>query len=135
MKADAFIRKLDRISATSFLDGFKRRVGIEGLRLIEQQFATSTDPYGNAWPKLKRPRPGGPVEDKTGAMKHSALALPTPTGARWRISASYAPYQHFGTRTNPMRMLLPRGFLGLPRAWDAMVRAEAQRAFKEAFRA
>jgi hypothetical protein len=122
--------RFDAMARSSFLDGTKRQVATDGLALTAKCFATTTDPYGVPWTGLKTPRPGGPVEDKTGAMKNGCLAGPVAEGVRFYFAAPYAGYQHFGTKTNPARRLLPRGFLGLPASWSAMI----QRAFNQQIR-
>lgn len=121
MNLSRLIGKLDALATGSFADRVKRRVATGGLELTAECFRTSTDPYGVAWPALKKPRPGGPVEDKTGAMKSGALAGPVPAGVRWYFGAPYAPFQHWGTKTNPQRRLLPVAWLGIPPRWKAMI--------------
>lgn len=123
--------RVDRI-AHSFVDAMRREVAVGGLQLVANSFRTSTDPYGVTWPALKRPRPGGPVEVKTGAMRGSTLAAPTSDGVRFTVAAPYSGYQHNGTATIPQRRLLPVGFLGLPVAWSQMVQAAFSRLVKGA---
>lgn len=116
-----FINTLETLASESTMTAIKREVAVGGLELTAKCFATSTDPYGVAWPGLKTPRPGGPVEVKTGTMRDSSMANPTPTGVRFTINTDYAAYQHFGTKTNPQRRLLPIKWLGLPQSWRDMV--------------
>lgn len=135
MNLDRLIGRLDALASGSFADRVKRRVAVGGLQLTAQCFQRSTDPYGVAWPTLKRPRPGGPVEVKTGAMRDSALANPTPDGVRYSVNTPYAGFQHWGTATNPQRRLLPVGFLGLPPSWVAMIRSSFDAELRGAMRA
>lgn len=115
--------RLDAIATSSTLDAVKREVAIGGVKLIEQEFARSTDPYGNRWHELKRPdtdRIGGPLV-KTGAMRDSVLATPTATGVRFTVNTPYAAYHQDGTKTIPIRMMLPKPWIGLPPSWKEMV--------------
>ncbi len=123
MNLSRLIGKLDAIATSGFQDAVKRRVAVDGLALTAESFRTSTDPYGVSWPGLLKPRPGGPVEDKTGAMKNSALAGPTTGGVRWYFAASYSGYQHHGTKYVAQRRLLPIAGYGLPAKWKAMIDA------------
>lgn len=116
-----FIGTLESLSSNATMDAVKRKVAVGGLELTAKCFASSTDPYGVAWPGLKRPRPGGPVEVKTGTMRDSTLANPTPSGVRFSINTDYAQFQHYGTVTNPQRRLLPIQWLGLPQSWKDMI--------------
>jgi hypothetical protein len=134
VRLDALISKLDAVASSNTLDGVKRRVAVEGLKLIANCFRTTTDPYGVSWPLLKRPRPGGPVEDKTGAMKGSALAGPIPDGVRFYFGADYARFQHWGTLKNPQRLLLPVAWLGIPPAWKTMISDAFRGQLREAMR-
>lgn len=130
MNLSRLIGKLEALTTHSFMDGVKREVATGGLKLTANCFRTSTDPYGVAWPLLKRPRPGGPVEVKSGAMRDGVIAGPSQDGVRFTFTAPYAPFQHYGTATNPQRRLLPVGWLGLPASWSDMV----SRAFSSASR-
>lgn len=115
--------RLDSIATSGTLDAVKREVAIGGVKLIEREFARSQDPYGNRWHALKRPdknRIGGPLV-KTGAMRDSVLAQPTPTGVRFSVNTPYAAYHQDGTATIPIRMMLPKKWLGLPETWRQMI--------------
>lgn len=112
---------LEALSTNATMTAIRREVAIGGVKLTAECFRTSTDPYGVRWPGLKTPRPGGPVEVKSGAMRDATYARPIPVGVRFTIEKPYAGYQHWGTRTNPQRRLLPVAHLGLPEKWKAMV--------------
>ncbi len=112
---------LEALSSNATMTAIRREVAVGGVKLIAQGFKTSTDPYGAKWPGLKTARPGGPVEVKTGAMRDSTMARPTTTGVRFSVNTDYAAYQHYGTKTNPQRRLMPVKYLGIPAAWREMI--------------
>jgi phage gpG-like protein len=118
------VGRLEALTRSSFIEGVKRRVAVQGLKLIGAEFASSTDPYGVSWPSLRYPRPGGPVLVKTGVMRDSILAYPTPDGVLFRVATPYAKFHQYGTGRIPIRRMVPATFLGIPPAWSAMV-AEA----------
>ncbi len=146
--------RFEAMSRGSFMDGLKRQVAVDGLALTAKCFATTTDPYGVPWTGLAHPRKGGPVLDKTGAMKNGALAGPIFGGVRFYFAATYSRFHQYGTegrernknadkqtdlereahrRTQtgkghlPIRRVLPVTFLGLPPSWSAMI----QKAFNQ----
>lgn len=70
------------------------------LALVEKGFATSTDPYGNAWAdKVDGTRA---TLDKSGTMRGSFEGIATAKG--WRIfnGADYSGYHQHGTRGRPV---------------------------------
>ena len=60
---------------------------------------------------------------KTGVMRDSILAYPTPDGVLFRVATPYAHFHQYGTKTIAIRRMLPATFLGLPPGWSAMVAA------------
>lgn len=134
-----FVEKLERLGTGSFIAEVRRKVAVDGLRLIGDGYRRSVDPYGNRWHELKastvdfkdgrvRVRPKGPRKGgilvKTAAFRDTWMAYPTGTGVRFNSGVDYGAYHQYGTRTIPVRMTIPKSFLGLPRPWsDAINRA------------
>lgn len=130
---DEMAARLESIATAGTMDTVKREVAVGGVRLIAQEFARSTDPYGNAWHQLKRPdsnRLGGPLV-KTGTMRDSVFASPTPTGVRFTVNTPYAAYHQYGTETIPVRMMLPKPWLGLPQSWRDLIAKSYTRTLRE----
>lgn len=152
MKLDALIRKLDAIGSSHTVDETKRRVAVEGLKLVGQSFRTGTDPYGVAWNALQNSRvdfhkgavrvrvPKGRVGGilvKTGDMRDAIMALPSPSGIRFVAPVPYSGYHQYGApKANvPIRRFFPTKWLGLPQAWKEMVKAAFGSTMREALRA
>ena len=125
-----YIERLERLSAGSFIDRVRRTVALDGLRLINKGYATSTDPYGNRWQPLKY-RKGKPLV-KTGAFRDTWLAYPTATGVRFVSGVGYGAYHQYGTATIPFRRVVPLTRYGLPKAWTDAINAAFTSAARQA---
>ena len=82
---------------------------------VQQEFVQSRDPDGNAWAPLKRPRPGGPVLDKTGKLKRIRRYVSF-AGFTLKATVPYAGFHQNGTRRMVARKFFPVDGQ-LPRAW------------------
>lgn len=125
--------RLEGIATVSTLDAVKRDVAVGGVKLIEAEFKTSKDPYGTPWHELKYPdenRVGGPLV-KTATMRDSVMASPTPTGVRFSVNTPYAAYHQHGTKTIPVRMMLPKPWLGLPKSWRGLITKSYTRVLRD----
>ncbi len=117
-----FIAKLERLGTGSFIDGVRRQVATEGLRLINAGYRDSTDPYGVRWQPLKA-RDGKPLV-LTGAFRNTWMAYPTATGVRFQSGVDYGAYHQYGTKHIPFRRVIPLKTMGLPKTWvDAINKA------------
>lgn len=118
----SFIEKLERLNTGSFIDGVRRQVAADGLKLINAGYRDSTDPYGNRWHALKSSFRKPLV--LTGAFRDTWVAYPTPTGVRFVSGVYYGAFHQYGTKTIPVRMVVPKTYLGLPKPWnDAISKA------------
>jgi phage gpG-like protein len=107
MKISAYIAKLAKLESNSWLDSLKREVGEEWRKDLSSEFASTTDPYGNAWtPTKNRPNP---ILDSTGKLKNSFVATSTATGVRMSSDVIYAAAQNYGRQAInlPARRVLP----------------------------
>lgn len=111
-------------------------VATELTKLLQQEYAAGTDPYGKQWAALKpstlaRGRRPPPL-DATGRMKSSTKAVPLSGGGVGLVADSPANFHQSGTRKMAKRMILPDK--GLPAAWkqaiDTAVDAQLKRATK-----
>jgi len=71
-------------------------LGAAAIKLVNDGFRTSTDPYGEKWARLRH-RKGQPLLD-TGRLRASFTVRPTGAGFRIDASASYAVYHQHGTK-------------------------------------
>jgi hypothetical protein len=102
-------------SKDRWLGELAMRVSAGGMKLVADEFKTSTDPYGTPWAPLARPRtrdkraarraiakgkkPRGPqVLVNTGRMRGSAGASPNGQEARVVVPTWYARFHQDGTR-------------------------------------
>lgn len=110
------------------------RIAVGLGALIEHEFSTGTDPYGNAWAPLAprtlaRGRTSPPLTD-TGSMRDSALARPMPSaGVSITIDHPAAPHQtgwHGIQGDGPARPILPSR--QMPAEWRALITDEIREA-------
>jgi phage gpG-like protein len=89
--------------------------------LIEAEFDSGHDPYGNPWVPLRpatlaRGRRPPPLTD-TGAMRDSVNVQPMAgAGIGITIGTEYAPYHQYGTSRMEARPMLPDGD-EMPESW------------------
>ncbi len=114
-----FIGKLENLSGDRFISEVRREVAYDGLRLIASGYKDSVDPYGSIWEPLKR-RKGKPLV-LTGAFRDTWMAYPTATGVRFQSGVDYGAYHQYGTRTIPVRQVIPSTSRGMPGAWHALI--------------
>jgi phage gpG-like protein len=129
-------------SKDRWLGELAMRVSAGGMKLVADEFKTSTDPYGTPWAPLARPRtrdkraarraiakgkkPRGPqVLVNTGRMRGSAGASPNGQEARVVVPTWYARFHQDGSVRMPQRMILPREG-DLPARWEEMVGRESK---------
>lgn len=112
-------------------------------RLLRQQFRDGQDPYGKAWAPLKpatlaKGRTPPPLTDSTDLRDGTgaSVAPGNRAGIRLRVGARYGYFHQAGYRNArtggkvPARRILPQ--FGLPRAWSAILREAARKAFRQA---
>lgn len=131
-----YIAKLERVADGGLVPSITHEVGVEGLKLIDEGFATETDPYGNPWKALKEParKHGSGILDDTSAMRRSFFAFPQGTSVRFVNTRVQAAAQNYGYAASnlPSRKMLPTVQLGLGFKWTAMIDHIVGRRFKEA---
>ncbi len=115
----SFIDKLERLNSGSFIGEVRREVATEGLKLINKGYRDSTDPYGNRWHALKSGFRKPLV--LTGAFRDTWMAYPTPVGVRFVNGVDYGTFHQYGTKNIPVRMVIPKTYLGLPRTWTDVI--------------
>jgi len=107
---DQLARQIGMLGRRDFQRGMLREMGQAGIDLVHQEFATSHDPEGDSWAKLKKPRGfgGGPL-DATGALKGSIRMRLTAEGFALYTLKKYAPFHQDGTRNMVARSFFPVG--------------------------
>lgn len=100
--------------------------------LIEEQFASGTDPYGRAWEPLSQAtldkgRSAPPLTD-SGELAGVTVAPMAGAGVSVTLGASYGAFHQVGTRYMPARPILP--YAGLPAAWKQALSDAATAAFE-----
>lgn len=128
-KLDRWIKRLD--GAPKVLEIAARNMSDEALVLVADGFRRETDPYGDAWKKLKVRR--GKILQDTGRLRASWHRVRVSrSGFRIAAGATYAKFHQDGTRRMVARMMVPRSGR-LPKRWrDAMTEA-AEEAFEAHF--
>jgi len=103
-------------------------------KLLQQEYAQGTDPYGKQWAELKastlaRGRRPPPLT-ASGQMRRGTKAKPM-SGAGIALEApSPANYHQSGTHVMAKRMILPDK--GLPAAWRAEIDSAVKKTIKQA---
>jgi hypothetical protein len=132
-----YIEKLERVADGGLTSSIAREVAVEGLKVIDQGFATETDPYGNRWRPLKEParKHGAGILDDTGVMRRAFFAFPAGTSVRFVNNSVQACAQNYGrSEVNlPSRRMLPDIKMGLGFKWTAMLDRVVKRQMREAF--
>lgn len=101
-------------------------------RLLKQEYANGTDPYGKAWAPLKPStiakgrRP--PPLTASGTMRAGTVAKPMPGGGIQLEAPSPANFHQYGTKVMAKRAILPDK--GLPATWKAEIDKAVQAAIK-----
>src|SRR5512138_951587 len=113
------------------------RVSAGGVKLVADEFRTSTDPYGKPWAPLKqwrardkraarrRAKQGKPVRGpkvliNTGRMRASTGASPIGKTAKIVVPTWYSRFHQTGTRNMVQRIILPYNER-LPPGWESMI--------------
>jgi len=111
-----------------------RQASSEIQTLIEGQFASQADPYGNAWaPHAKETiRRWGPhpILTLTGAMGQVSVTPRAGAGITVTLGADYSQFHQTGTANMPARPILPNR--GLPESWQNAIENAANEAFERA---
>ena len=114
-----FIGKLEQVGSDSFMSEVRREVAYDGLRLIAAGYRNSVDPYGSYWAPLKY-RDGKPLV-LSGAFRDTWMAYPTATGVRFQSGVDYGAYHQYGTRSIPVRQVIPSSSRGMPSTWSELI--------------
>ena len=93
---------------------------VEINKVVEQQFASGTDPYGRSWADLKastvkKGRKPPPLT-ASGRMRRMAKAVPSAKGTITEKIPFPAPIHQAGSAQMAARVLVPHGLL--PRSWS-----------------
>lgn len=136
--ADAGVAALQRIMrAVRQLSRVPSRVAQEASgdvrRLLFEQIAAQTDPYGAAWAPHKEStlkRWGEhPVLDLTGDMIGGIDVAPSAgAGINITLGEKYSAFHQTGTRYMPARPILPDR--GIPESWVSAIREASSNAFR-----
>lgn len=110
-------------------------------RLLQAQFRTGRDPYGNAWAALKAStlktgRRPPPLTGFTRQLRTGTKATAARSGIRIEVGARYGFFHQAGFRVGktrvPPRRILPQ--YGMPREWSAVLTRSAKEACRAAVR-
>lgn len=125
---DALKKGLDKANSGEFAAKFCQRAADATLELVQQEFDTSTDPYGDGWPE---PQAGNTPMILSGAL--SASFTPVATGDSFGADAGtdYAIFLQSGTRRMDPRMMFPED--DMPPAWDERYTQIAEDTLNEMF--
>lgn len=116
------IRKLASVPSQASKDA---AVGIANL--IENQFDTGTDPYGNAWAPLKKGGASHLTENHP--LRDSIEVKPmSGGGVSVTIGEEYGYYHQTGTSRMPARPILP--VRTMPEAWRTAISDACDAAFE-----
>jgi hypothetical protein len=102
--------------------------------LIEQEFASQSDAYGNAWaphaPATVRRWGEHDILTLSGAMREHVTVRPMAgAGISITFDEDYAVYHHTGTRYMSRRPVLPQETM--PATWEAALEEAYANAFEE----
>jgi phage gpG-like protein len=146
--------QVDGLRKPAFRAGLSKALAAEAIELVDDGFATSTDPNGQAWDP-QHSRPGGQTLRDTARLQRSFTVSINTSGfsigsnVRYAkshqdgitIRAKNAPYLRFRMNgkwvsrkevTLPQRMMVPEGELG-PK-WTAAFREASRDYFDDHFR-
>lgn len=103
---------------------------------LQRGFESGTNPYGAPFAQLtagsiRRGRTPPPLTE-TGALKASAVLIPTPSGLIRHLGPYYGFYHMAGTKWMVKRRYFPDA--GLPSAWLDIIDHEYKRILKVSFR-
>lgn len=114
-KLQKLIGAFEKAAGKDFARSLALNLAAETISLVQREFRSQSDPYGDAWAPLKAR--AGMILSDTGHLRNSvAIAAATGSQIRIAIGASYAPFHQKGTKRMPQRMILPRDG-DLPAAW------------------
>ncbi len=124
------LRQLSKVPAKASRDAAK-----EIKARIRQEFATGTDPYGNAWAPLRpatlaKGRQPPPLTD-TGEMASVTVEPAAKAGIVISLGADYSRFHQTGTRNMAARPILP-DHRGLPDTWRRSIEDAIDRAWRRA---
>jgi phage gpG-like protein len=128
-----YAERLSRLGEPGALDGMKREIAVEGLKLIEAGFRAESDPYGQKWATRKREYPWA-ILTKSGEFRRSFFGYPLTNGVRFVGTAPYGIYHQTGTQNMASRKTLPVSARGLGMRWTKMVDGVFARGIKKALR-
>jgi hypothetical protein len=95
--------------------------------MIQSEFETKTDPFGNPWPQIKADtyrRGTKSILVRSGALQRAVGAAAKGKRVKIILGTHYAKY-FISTRWS----ILPRGGAGKPESWTILVKTEAEKAF------
>jgi hypothetical protein len=139
----------DMAAKDRWLGEIAMRVSAGGMKLVADEYRTSTDPYGKPWAPLKqcrtrdkraarrrakqdKPVRGPKVLINTGRMRASTGASPSGKIAKVVVPTWYARFHQEGTCRMVQRMILPMSEK-LPATWDTMIGRETSRFMRQRF--
>ncbi len=112
-------------------------VAAEIARLIDQQFASGTDPNGRPWAKLmpstvKRKRGNTRILVRTGDMRKGVRVTPMSGGGVSITLAGYGGFHQSGTKNMVIRMILPGATF--PKTWRIAIEKSVRDAYGKALK-
>jgi phage gpG-like protein len=114
----------------------RRDVAHEITMILDEQFKTSSDPWGKRWAPKKRDN-GKPTLIDTSSMRRSFFVSVSGTKIKIINSAEYSGYHQSGTSKMVARKMVPDTG-AMPRKWEPRLRKVAKsgvtKYFKEALK-
>lgn len=101
----ALIHSFEKASDPSLFGKLSTALTAEATQLVQAEFGSQSDPYGNAWAPLKAR--AGMILSDTGRLRGSVASSSSSNEVRVRVTASYGVYHQHGTSRMPKRQILP----------------------------
>lgn len=122
--------RLEKLKGKPFERAVTKALGAETKRLIQRQFVTERDPYGNRWQKKERKDGRKTLTGPTGRLQRRVKVSPVKLIVSF--NTPYASFHQSGTSRMPQRLLFPDA--GLPRTWKRAFGKIAKAAAKKALK-
>lgn len=117
---------LEMLADNEFLAKLSQKCGNATLKLIQEEFDSSKDPYESDWVPNKK---GTKTLVDTGALESSFQLTINTDGFTIKNDVGYGGYHQTGTSKMPQRMILPDG--EIPAKWQEAYEKALEETVKE----